>query len=265
PALEREQQLRVVDVVRDLLEVDLHRRPRVLAHDRLRGHVHVLRFHPELIGIGDGDRPGEPFCLARRSAALLRGRRARHHDRGGAGDLEERSPRVSRHRMPSFSTGRISAAHSTPGPLSAAQRQGATRGSRLSCGDRVARGGRSMTVTQAEIDKVVAESKRVLLGNHHSGISAWDGKLYECTYPSPTSYPFQWFWDSAFISIALLHVDPALAKREITCLLQGVQPDGFMPHMLLWEKSSYLHWLEDEYSIRLAHPFYTGTTQPPVV
>jgi len=122
-----------------------------------------------------------------------------------------------------------------------------------------------MTVTQAEIDKVVAESKRVLIGNHHSGISAWDGKLYECTYPSPTSYPFQWFWDSAFISIALLHVDPALAKREITCLLQGVQPDGFMPHMLLWEKSSYLHWLEDEYSIRLAHPFYTGTTQPPVV
>ena len=122
-----------------------------------------------------------------------------------------------------------------------------------------------MTVTQAEIDEVVAESKRVLLGNHHSGISAWDGKRYECTYPSPTSYPFQWFWDSAFISIALLHVDPALAKREITCLLQGVQPDGFMPHMLLWEKSSYLHWLEDEYSIRLAHPFYTGTTQPPVV
>ena len=122
-----------------------------------------------------------------------------------------------------------------------------------------------MTVTQAEIDEVVAESKRVLLGNHHSGISAWDGKRYECTYPSPTSYPFQWFWDSAFIAIALLHVDPELAKREISCLLQGVQPDGFMPHMLLWEKSSYLHWLEDEYSIRLAHPFYTGTTQPPVV
>src|SRR5256885_13892806 len=88
---------------------------------------------------------------------------------------------------------------------------------------------------------------------------------YDFVGPSPTHYPFQWFWDSAFHAIALLHVDPELSKQELRCLMQGAQPNGFIPHMLLWEKGSHAHWLQDEYSIRLAHPFYTATIQPPVV
>jgi glycogen debranching enzyme len=82
--------------------------------------------------------------------------------------------------------------------------------------------------------------------------------------PSRATYPFQWFWDSAFHAIALLHVDPGLAKQEIRCLLQGAQPDGFIPHMLLWEKSAHEAALR-EYSITLAHPYYTVTIQPPVI
>lgn len=114
------------------------------------------------------------------------------------------------------------------------------------------------------LERVVAEAKRVLAQNRQRGMSAWDGKRYDFVCPSPSAYPFQWLWDSAFHAIALLHVDPELAKQEIRCLLQGLQPDGFMPHMLLWEKAAHERALA-EYSIRLAHPFFTATVQPPVL
>lgn len=111
---------------------------------------------------------------------------------------------------------------------------------------------------------MVAECRRVLAGNRQRGVSAWDGKPYDFVCPSPTTYPFQWWWDSAFVAIALLHVDPELSKQELRCLLQGARPDGFMPHILLWEKSAHERAMA-EYSIRLAHPFYTATIQPPVI
>ena len=116
----------------------------------------------------------------------------------------------------------------------------------------------------AEWERVAADARRVLAGNRQRGVSAWEGKRYDFVCPSPTRYPFQWFWDSAFHAIALLHVDPELAKQEIRCLMQGARPDGFIPHMLLWEKSAHDAALR-EYSITLAHTFYTATIQPPVV
>jgi len=88
---------------------------------------------------------------------------------------------------------------------------------------------------------------------------------YDFVCPSPTHYPFQWFWDSAFHAIALLQVDPELSKQELRSLMQGAQPEGFIAHMLLWDSSKNPEWLTPEACIRLDHPFYTGTIQPPVV
>jgi glycogen debranching enzyme len=116
-----------------------------------------------------------------------------------------------------------------------------------------------------EAKRVAAEARRVLNGNRQSGVSDWNGMRYDFVCPSPTHYPFQWFWDSAFHAIALLHVDPELSKQELRCLMQGAQPDGFIGHMLLWEREAHAHWLKEEYSIRLAHPYFTATIQPPVV
>lgn len=116
----------------------------------------------------------------------------------------------------------------------------------------------------SDIERVAADARRVLEGNRQRGVSAWDGRRYDFVCPSPTTYPFQWFWDSAFHAIALLHVDPELAKQEIRCLMQGARPDGFIPHMVLWEKSAHESAIRD-YSITLADPFYTATIQPPVV
>jgi glycogen debranching enzyme len=62
-----------------------------------------------------------------------------------------------------------------------------------------------------------------------------------------------------------LHVDPELAKQEIRCLMQGAQPDGFMPHMILWEKGAHEVALREVQPIWLADPFFTATIQPPVV
>jgi glycogen debranching enzyme len=120
--------------------------------------------------------------------------------------------------------------------------------------------------TQIEIDvsAVAADARRVLAGNRLHGVSEWGGRTYDFVCPSRRSYPFQWLWDSCFHAIALLSVDPALAKQEIRCLLQGAQPDGFLPHMLLWDKQKHSAALRD-YSIVLADTFFTATVQPPVL
>ncbi|HEY8845251.1 MAG TPA: trehalase family glycosidase [Candidatus Limnocylindrales bacterium] len=111
---------------------------------------------------------------------------------------------------------------------------------------------------------IAADARRVLAANRQTGVSDWDGKRYDFVCPSGSTYPFQWLWDSAFHAISLLHVDPELAKQEIRCLLQGAQPDGFIPHMLLWEKSAHEAALRD-YSITLLNPYFTSITQPPVI
>ena len=111
---------------------------------------------------------------------------------------------------------------------------------------------------------VAADARRVLAANRQTGISGWDDKPYNFVCPSGSAYPFQWLWDSAFHAIALLHVDTELAKEEIRSLMRGAQPDGFMPHMLLWEKSAHEAALR-EYSITLLDPYFTSITQPPVI
>jgi glycogen debranching enzyme len=118
--------------------------------------------------------------------------------------------------------------------------------------------------TRPDTRRIAAEARRVLAANRQTGISGWDGKRYDFVCPSGSTYPFQWLWDSAFHAIALLHVDPELARQEIRCLLQGAQPDGFIPHMLLWEKSAHESALK-EYSITLLNPWFTSITQPPVI
>jgi glycogen debranching enzyme len=121
-----------------------------------------------------------------------------------------------------------------------------------------------MTQVEIDVSEVAADARRVLSANRQHGTSEWGGRKYDFVCPSPGSYPFQWLWDSCFHAIALLAIDPELAKQEIRCLLQGAQPDGFLPHMLLWEKKHHAAALR-EYSIVLADPFFTATVQPPVL
>ncbi|CAM5715794.1 Glycogen debranching protein OS=Streptomyces alboniger OX=132473 GN=CP975_11200 PE=3 SV=1 [Streptomyces alboniger] len=63
---------------------------------------------------------------------------------------------------------------------------------------------------------------RVLEGN-------WTGLS---TVPSPTLYPHQWSWDSAFIAIGLRHLSPLRAQTELETLLDAQWGDGRVPHIV---------------------------------
>src|ERR1051326_6204361 len=117
---------------------------------------------------------------------------------------------------------------------------------------------------EIDVAEVAADARRVLTSNRLRGVSEWGGRSYDFVCPSTQTYPFQWLWDSCFHAIALLTVDPQLAQQELRCLLQGGQPDGFLPHMLLWN-TQFHERAQREYSIVLADPFYTATVQPPVL
>ena len=107
-------------------------------------------------------------------------------------------------------------------------------------------------------------AKGVLARNRHRGMSAWENRSFDFVCPSNVTYPFQWLWDSCFHAIALTHVDVKLAQQELLCLLQAAQPDGFIPHMILWEREKYLEQIAT-YSIAMLNDYLTAITQPPLL
>ena len=52
------------------------------------------------------------------------------------------------------------------------------------------------------------------------------------TRASPTLYPHQWSWDSAFIAIGLAHIDTGRAADEIRSLLEHQWRNGKIPHIV---------------------------------
>jgi glycogen debranching enzyme len=119
-------------------------------------------------------------------------------------------------------------------------------------------------LTPGERRRVADEARAVLERNRRRGISKWDGRRYDFVCPSPTHYPFQWLWDSCFHAIALCHVDPLLAQQELRGVLAAAQPDGFIPHMTLWERDAHPEALAG-FNIRYGGPYWTATMQPPVL
>lgn len=84
-----------------------------------------------------------------------------------------------------------------------------------------------------------------------------DGHQY--TVPSPSTYPYQWLWDSCFHAIALAKLEPEAAKAELMSLLARQMPDGLLPHMIFWEPKitrPYNVWWEKGAS---------SITQPPMI
>src|SRR5215211_4068999 len=52
------------------------------------------------------------------------------------------------------------------------------------------------------------------------------------TRASPTLYPHQWSWDSAFIAIGLAHLDTGRAAGELLTLLEHQWKNGKIPHIV---------------------------------
>ena len=109
------------------------------------------------------------------------------------------------------------------------------------------------------------ESVRALYDrNRQRGHAAWCGYDYDFVCPSMGTYPFQWFWDSCFHTVALSHVDPERARSEVRSLLKNQQPDGFVAHVTFWQREAFEEMLKT-YSIAYRTPYLSDCIQPPVL
>lgn len=84
---------------------------------------------------------------------------------------------------------------------------------------------------------------------------------FQYTVPSPSTYPYQWLWDSCFHAIILSHFRNNDAKKEILSLLSKQFQNGMIPHMIYWKtykNSSFpkIKWGKNRTS---------AITQPPMI
>jgi mannosylglycerate hydrolase MGH1-like protein len=91
-----------------------------------------------------------------------------------------------------------------------------------------------------------------------------DGVRFAYTRPSPTRYPWQWYWDSCFAAIAWRRFDRARARTELETLLSAKREDGFIGHTIFWDRPVSLGRLPF-YNVASRSSFQTGTIQPPLL
>ncbi len=93
----------------------------------------------------------------------------------------------------------------------------------------------------------------------------------EFTIPRDKLYPFQWNWDSGFVSIGFANYDTQAAINEINSLLKGQWENGMIPHIIFHsetEKTYFPNW--DFWDCHVndgapQSPKTSGITQPPVL
>jgi len=106
------------------------------------------------------------------------------------------------------------------------------------------------------------ECERVLKQNWRGGY----------TVPSPNLYPFQWNWDSGFIALGWIHLEPERAIQEMEHLFMGQWKNGFLPHIVFHNAEKYgadYYPSADIWDSRVADLSpkdvkTTGISQPPI-
>jgi Mannosylglycerate hydrolase MGH1-like glycoside hydrolase domain len=105
-------------------------------------------------------------------------------------------------------------------------------------------------------------AERVLRQNWVEG--SRDGVRFAYTRPSPTRYPWQWYWDSCFVAIAWRRFEPKRAQMELESLLAAQREDGFVGHTIFWDHPvSFSRSLF--YNVTSRRSFQTETIQPPLL
>ncbi|NIN52878.1 MAG: hypothetical protein GTN80_07310 [Nitrososphaeria archaeon] len=108
-----------------------------------------------------------------------------------------------------------------------------------------------------KIDDLLGNAKSVLEKN-------WRGKH---TVPSPTLYPHQWSWDSAFIAMGYTHYALERGCSELDNILNGQWKNCLLPHIIFDpEASGYFpdpnYWKTESHSPK--GMLTSGIVQPPV-
>jgi hypothetical protein len=91
-----------------------------------------------------------------------------------------------------------------------------------------------------------------------------EGVRFAYTRPSPTRYPWQWYWDSCFAAIVWRRFEPERARIELETLLSAQREDGFIGHTIFWDRPVSLGRLPF-YNVASRDSFQTGTIQPPLL
>ncbi len=91
-----------------------------------------------------------------------------------------------------------------------------------------------------------------------------DGVHYSYTAPSPSHYPWQWYWDSCFTGLVWRRFDRDRAKAELTSLLNGMTEDGFIGHTIFWKGHVDLR-RRFFYNVASGDAKHTSTIQPPLL
>lgn len=107
---------------------------------------------------------------------------------------------------------------------------------------------------------LIAQAKEIIEKN-------WRGSF---TVPTDKLYPFQWNWDSGFVSMGVANYDINKAMAEIRSMFSGQWENGMLPHILFHsenEKSYFPNfdfWNSNVNQGAPLKPKSSGITQPPV-
>ena len=91
-----------------------------------------------------------------------------------------------------------------------------------------------------------------------------DGVPYGYTRPSPTRYPWQWYWDSCFAAIVWRRFDRERSRSELESLLRASRDDGFIGHVTFWDHPISLK-RRLYYNVDSRSSPMTSTIQPPLL
>ncbi len=111
---------------------------------------------------------------------------------------------------------------------------------------------------------LIEQAEGLFARNRQQGVASWSGVEYDFVCPSHQTYPFQWFWDSCFHAVALSHVDTRRAESEIDGLLANQQADGFIPHVIFWQRERFESAVST-YAIAFRTRWLSDQMQPPLL
>lgn len=114
-----------------------------------------------------------------------------------------------------------------------------------------------------DIGSIRAMCEATLTQNWREGVRASDGTPFAYTCPSPSHYPWQWYWDSCFTAIAWRHFDPQRSRRELESLLAAQRGDGFIGHTIFW--TALDAGRRFTYNVTSADATMTSSIQPPTL
>ena len=85
--------------------------------------------------------------------------------------------------------------------------------------------------------EIFDKTKEVIYENMIKGHVAGGEKPFHYTKPSPGTYPFQFFWDTCFHVFILCALgEHRMAKEHLVSLFAMQKDDGFVGHMIYWDK-----------------------------